>query len=154
MSLPKVVMQPKLGTQLKTALLRTMLLLLSMLALAGCASGQKMSELDKVQYAYSAAIRWGDFEGAWQLVDPEYREANPLTALELERYKQIQVTAYRDLAAQATPDGIAMREIQVGVVNRHTLVERSLRYTESWRYDPQAGTWWLTVGLPDFWAGD
>ena len=154
MSLPKVVMQPKLGTQLKTALLKTMLLLLSMLALAGCASGQKMSELDKVQYAYSAAIRWGDFEGAWQLVDPEYREAHPLTALELERYKQIQVTAYRDLAAQATPDGIEMREIEVGVVNRHTLVERSLRYTESWRYDPKAGAWWLTVGLPDFWAGD
>jgi hypothetical protein len=150
MSKLKVAMQPKIGTQLKTALL----LLLSMLALAGCASGQKTNELDKVQYAYSAAIRWGDFEGAWQLVDPEYREAHPLSDLELERYKQIQVTSYRDLAANATPDGIAMREIQVGVVNRHTLVERSLRYTESWRYDPKAGTWWLTVGLPDFWAGD
>ena len=47
-----------------------------------------------------------------------------------------------------------MREIEVGVVNRHTLVERSLRYTERWRYDPKARTWWLTVGLPDFWAGD
>ena len=154
MSLPKVVMQPKLDTQLKIALLKTMLLLLSMLALAGCASGQKMSELQKVQYAYSAAVRWGDFEGAWHLVDPEYREAHPLSELELERYKQIQVTAYRDLGAQAMPDGLEMREIQVGVVNRHTLVERSLRYTESWRYDPKAGTWWLTVGLPDFWAGD
>ena len=32
------------------------------------------SELDKVQYAYSAAIRWGDFEGAWNLVDPEYKK--------------------------------------------------------------------------------
>ena len=47
-----------------------------------------------------------------------------------------------------------MREIQIGVVNRHTLAERSLRYTERWRYDPEAKTWWLTVGLPDFWAGD
>lgn len=154
MSLLKVAMQPKPGTQLKTALLNTMLLLLSVLALAGCASGQKTNELDKVQYAYSAAIRWGDFEGAWQLVDPAYRDAHPLSALELERYKQIQVTGYRDLAAQATPDGIAVREIQVGMVNRHTLVERSLRYTERWRYDPEAKTWWLTVGLPDFWAGD
>ena len=156
MSLLKVAMQPKPGTQLKPALLKTMLLLLllSVLALAGCASGTKTNELDKVQYAYSAAIRWGDFEGAWQLVDPEYRDAHPLSELELERYKQIQVTGYRDLAAQATPDGIAAREIQVGMVNRHTLVERSLRYTERWRYDPEAKTWWLTVGLPDFWAGD
>ena len=154
MSKLKVAMQPTPGTQLKPALLKTMLLLLSVLALAGCASGTKTNELDKVQYAYSAAIRWGDFEGAWQLVDPEYRDAHPLSTLELERYKQIQVTGYRDLAAQATPDGIAVREIQVGMVNRHTLVERSLRYTERWRYDPEAKTWWLTVGLPDFWAGD
>ena len=154
MSMLKVAMQPKPGTQLKTTLLKTMVLLLSVLALAGCASGTKTNELDKVQYAYSAAIRWGDFEGAWQLVDPEYRDAHPLSALELERYKQIQVTGYRDLAAQATPDGIAVREIQVGMVNRHTLVERSLRYTERWRYDPESKTWWLTVGLPDFWAGD
>ena len=130
------------------------LLLLGMLALAACASGQKTSELDKVQYAYSAAIRWGDFEGAWQLVDPKYRQAHPLSELELERYKQIQVTAYRDLAAQVSPDGTAVREIQIGVVNRHTLVERSLRYTERWRYDPEAKAWWLAVGLPDFWAGD
>jgi hypothetical protein len=153
-------MQTKPGTQPEptvrgSALLRTMLLLLAALVLlAGCATGNKTSELDKVQYAYSAAIRWGDFEGAWQLVDPEYRQAHPLSELELERYKQIQVTAYRDLAAQATPDGIAMREIQIGVVNRHTLVERTLRYTERWRYDPEAKTWWLTVGLPDFWAGN
>lgn len=133
---------------------RKLLPLLAMLALVACASGQKTSELDKVQYAYSAAIRWGDFEGAWQLVDPAYREAHPLSAVELERYRQIQVTSYRDLAAQATPDGIAMREVQIGVVNRHTQVERSLRYTERWRYDPEAKAWWLTVGLPDFWAGD
>ena len=133
---------------------KLVLLLLVVLALAACASGQKTSELDKVQYAYSAAIRWGDFEGAWQLVDPQFREAHPLSALELERYKQIQVTSYRDLAAQVAPDGTAMREVQIGVVNRHTLVERNLRYTERWRFDPEAKIWWLAVGLPDFWAGD
>jgi len=144
-----------LGRQLQAGIrLKTVLLLLGVLALAGCASGQQTSELDKLQYAYSAAIRWGDFEGAWLLVDPKYRETHPISELELERYKQIQVTGYRDLGAQTSPDGIAMREIQIGVVNRHTLVERSLRYTERWRYDPEAKVWWLTVGLPDFWAGD
>ena len=126
--------------------------LLAALLLAGCATQQQASELQKVQYAYSAAIRWGDFEGAWQLVDPEYRAANPMSALEFERYKQVQVSAYRDLAAQAIPQSVAMREIQIGVVNRHTQVERSLRYTEHWRYDPESKHWWLTVGLPDFWV--
>ena len=128
---------------------RLVLLLLAMLALAACASGQKTSELDKVQYAYSAAIRWGDFEGAWQLVDPEYRQAHPLSALELERYKQIQVAGYRDVAVQTLPDGDVVREIQIDLVNRHTLTERSTRYTERWHFEPEAKTWWLVGGLPD-----
>ena len=125
------------------------------LLLAGCVTTSGRGDaLHRVQYAYSAAIRWGDFEGAWQLVDPEYREQHPLTELELARYKQIQVSAYRELAAEVGEDDIAMREIQMGVVNRHTQVERTLRYTERWRYDPEARTWWLTVGLPDLWQGD
>ena len=129
------------------------LFLLLALLLAGCASSGQVNALDKVQYAYSAAIRWGDFEGAWLLVDPEYRRAHPMSEIEFERYKQVQISAYRDLGAQTTPDGLAMREIEIGVINRHTLAERSTRYTERWRYDPEAKTWWLTVGLPDFWSG-
>lgn len=125
------------------------------LLLAGCATNSsRTTALDRVQYAYSAAIRWGDFEGAWQLVDPEYREQHPLTDLELARYKQIQISAYRELASEVGEDDIAMREIHLGVVNRHTQVERTLRYTERWRYDPEAKTWWLTVGLPDLWRDD
>jgi hypothetical protein len=122
--------------------------------LAACASSQpKMSELDKLQYAWSAAIRWGDFEGAWNLLDPKYREAHPLTELELSRYKQIQVSGYHDLGSQVLPDS-ARREVEIGVVNRNTMAERSMRYTEEWRYDPQAKTWWVMSGLPDFWAGE
>lgn len=121
--------------------------------LAGCASNKEMSALDKAQYAYSAAIRWNDFEGGWTLVDPKYREANPMTALELERYKQIQVSGYRDLAAQVG-ESSAAREIEIGVINRHNMTTRSMRYTERWRYDQETKTWWLTVGLPDFWQGE
>lgn len=122
--------------------------------LAGCATGQpKMSELDKLQYAWSAAIRWGDFEGAWNLLDPAYRDAHPLTDLELSRYKQIQVSGYHDLGSQVFEDG-ARREVEIGVINRNTMGERSLRYTEQWRYDPATKNWWVTSGLPDFWAGE
>ena len=121
--------------------------------LAGCASDIKRNSIDRVQYAYSAAIRWGDFEGAWQLADPEYRKAHPMTDLELARYSQIQVTSYHDLATQTLPDGDIVREIEINLVNRHTLVERTTRYTERWRFDPAAKTWWLVGGLPDFWQG-
>jgi len=78
-------------------------LCLCMLALAGCASsGHDTNQLDRNQYAYSAAIRWGDFEGAWMLVDPKYRDEHPMSDLELERYKQIQVAGYRDIAEYPT----------------------------------------------------
>ena len=46
-----------------------------------------------------------------------------------------------------------MRDIQIGVINRHTQAERSVRYREQWRWDPEAKTWWVTSGLPDLWAG-
>lgn len=126
-----------------------------LLALAGCATGgQKMDDLQRAQYDYSAAIRWNDFEGAWSMVDPDYRKKHPKTDLEFERYKQIQVAGYTDLAAQVAPDNLsARREIQISVINKHDMSERGIRYTEVWRYDPEAKTWWVTSGLPDFWAG-
>lgn len=126
-----------------------------LLALVACASsGPKMTELEKLQYAYSAAIRWGDFEGAWQLVDPKYREAHPISEIEFSRYEQIQISAYRDLATNTSLDaGTSIREIQIGVVNKNNMTERGLRYTERWAYDPVAKVWWLQVGLPDLWQG-
>ena len=129
--------------------------MLMALALAACATGGKqMDALDRAQYDWSAAIRWNDFEGAWTLVDPEYREQHPMSALEFERYKQVQVSGYSDLASQVAPDKqSARREIQINVINKHTMTERGLRYTEVWRYDPEARAWWITSGLPDFWAG-
>jgi len=47
-----------------------------------------------------------------------------------------------------------VREIEIGVINRHTLAERTLRYRERWRWDPEAGSWWIEGGLPDLWAGE
>ena len=123
----------------------------ALLLLAACASTPDRGDvLREVQYAWSAAIRWGDFEGAWQLVDPAYREAHPLSSLELERYRQVQVSRYHELGGQVSGDR-ASREIEIGVVNRNTLVQRDARYREEWRYDAAAGTWWITGGLPDFW---
>ena len=50
------------------------------------------------------------------------------------------------------PDGTQLREIQIELVNRNTLSQRRVRFTEIWRYDAEAKTWWI-AGLPDFWQG-
>jgi hypothetical protein len=131
--------------------------LTALLVLTGCATAAKSTQrdaLDRNQYTWSAAIRWGDFEGAVNLIDPELNEKQPPTAIELERYRQVQISAYRDLGENRNLEaGTAVREVDIGVVNRHTQDARSVRYRETWRWDPEAKTWWITSGLPDLWAG-
>lgn len=141
----------KILARLPFARLPWLLALALVLALGGCATASdRGSALQRAQYAWSAAIRWGDFEGAWNMVDPDYREAHPMTELEFERYKQVQISSYRDLGAQSG-DGTAMRGVEIGVVNRNTLQARQARYVERWRYDPDSNTWWVTSGLPNLW---
>ncbi|PJK06965.1 hypothetical protein CO614_07080 [Lysobacteraceae bacterium NML120232] len=120
----------------------------------GCASsGGQAGALERAQYAYSAAIRWGDLDGAWMQLAPELRAQGEMNEIERNRWKQIQITSYRVLSSDATPDGGAARLIEIGVANRHTLTERQLRYQEVWRWDAASKTWFLTSGLPDLWAG-
>ena len=131
-------------------------LLVMALGFAATADAGKRSErnrLDRIQYDWSAAVRWGDLEGAWNLVDPEVRKAKPMTDLDFSRYQQVQVSSYRTLGGTDGPDGTVLREVRIEVINRHTLSQREVRYTEVWRYDREAKTWWNTAGLPDFWAG-
>jgi hypothetical protein len=131
----------------------SLLLGLLLVSIAGTAfAGKKSSELERNQYSFSAAIRWADFEGAWTMVDPDVRKAKPMTEVDFSRYEQIQVTSYRDLAVMPGPDGTELREIQIELINRNTLRQRRVRFTEVWRYDAEAKTWWIAA-LPDFWQG-
>ena len=129
--------------------------LLCLSLLVACAStGTQSTKLDQAQYAWSGAIRWGDFEGAVNLIDPKVREKLELTPLQLERYKQVQISSYRDIGASSDLDaGTAVRDIEIGVINRHTMAERTVRYRETWRWDAEAKAWWITGQLPDLWDG-
>lgn len=150
---PGATMQTLVPIRARLRTIATLLIALMLVSLAGAAvAGKKNAVLDKNQYAYSAAIRWGDFEGAWTMVDPKIRKDKPMSAVEFSRYEQIQISGYRDLASMPGPDGSQMREVQIDVINRNTMKQRRLRYTEVWRYDPEAKNWWID-SLPDFWQG-
>lgn len=127
--------------------------LLALLAPAAAQSRLQRGKLQQVQDAYAASIRWGDFENAWQAVDPAYRAEHPMTELEFERYKQIQISGYRDLSTRGGPDGTVERAVELRVINNYTMAERTERYVERWRWDPEAKRWWLVVGMPDLWKG-
>lgn len=130
------------------------LALVLVLAPAAAQSRLQRGKLQQVQEAYAAAIRWGDFENAWQAVDPAYKAEHPMTELEFERYQQVQISGYRDLMTSGEPDGTVERAVELRVINKHTMAERTMRYRERWRWDPEAKRWWLVVGLPDLWNGE
>lgn len=137
-----------------TALRRVVFALTALagLALAACSSGPgtRAEALQRTLYDYSGAIRWNQFEAAYDAIDPEVRRSRPLTDFELERMKQVQVTRYEVVSERPLPDGRIAREVEISLVNRHTQTERTVRVRETWRYDETAQRWWQTEGLPNF----
>ena len=133
-------------------------LVLSLLVAAGAsaADGPSRSQRAKLvptQAAYTAAVRWSDFEAAENFIDPQQRQAHPLGDVQRERYRQVQVSSYRERSSSMDAEGMLERRIEMGVINRNTQAERTVLVTERWRWDPEAKRWWQMQGLPDLWQG-
>ena len=129
-------------------------LLLAAMSLQAAGPGRaQRAKLAQTQAAYVAAVRWSDFEAAENFIDPQQRQAHPLGDLQRERYRQVQVSRYRERSSGVGEGGTVERRIELGVVNRNTQAERTVLVTERWRWDPQAKRWWQAAGLPDLWQG-
>ena len=129
-------------------------LLLASLPAQAQSKRKQGQQLERMQSVLTAAMRWGEFEQAWELVDPAYRKAHPMTELTLARYQQVQVSGYTDGTSSVADDGSVLRNIDLRVINKHTMAERTVRFREQWRWDAEARRWWLAGGLPDLWAGE
>jgi hypothetical protein len=127
-----------------------LLLVLSILLLAACATQERSRSLTTTLSAYGGVLRWGDFACAAQFIDPKVRAEHPISELDRARYKQVRVTEYDDGSG---PVPISPTEVQqtvrISVVNIHTQAERTVIDRQTWHYDEQARHWWLTSGLPD-----
>ncbi len=126
-------------------------LAMAMLVLAACGTNMKSREtlLTETLRTYAAAIRWGTIEQAETFIDPAYRAANPLTALDLERYKQVRFTAYNDRAPIPVDENEVRQVVEIGLVNVNSQSSRSVVDQQVWKYDEPAKRWLLTTGLPD-----
>jgi hypothetical protein len=112
----------------------------------------QFKQFEAVQSQYASAIRWNEFEMAWGHIDPAYRKENPLSDLEKERLKQIQVTGYTEKTQDYLADGSIEQTVEIRLINRNTQAERKVFDTQIWRWDEKVKRWWLTTGLPDFTA--
>ncbi|MHB1058417.1 MAG: hypothetical protein ACYC0F_11140 [Rhodanobacter sp.] len=128
----------------------SILAVLSVLLLAGCATKTRSDALTATLNAYGSTLRWGDFQSAAQFIEPAQRAAHPLSPLDLARYQQVRVSEY-DNGAGPVPTGNfdVQQTVLINLVNIHTQSERSIVDHQTWHYDEKARHWWLTSGLPD-----
>lgn len=124
----------------------TLLLLVLLSACAGT-GGDKVRQ--SALSEYGAAIRWGEFDRAQEFVDPIHRAEHPITELDRERFKLIQVSGYEVKHASATADGL-QQTVEIRVINKLTQSERTLTDRQTWRWDEAGKRFWLMSGLPDF----
>ena len=130
-----------------------LLLLASLLALASCATKQHSRDLLNVAlYDYQSAIRWGNFTGALDFLDPEVLSKKPVSPIDLKRYEQIQVTGYTVQGGGSPEEGRHHQVVEVRFINRHTQAEKVILDQQQWRYDAELKRWWLVTGLPDITA--
>ncbi|MFT3808019.1 hypothetical protein [Arenimonas sp.] len=124
------------------------LALLALLSACGTTSGKSAQQSTLSEYA--AAIRWGEFDRAQDFVDPVHRQEHPITDLDRERFKHMQVSGYEVKHASMTPDGGLQQTVEIRVINKLTQSERTLTDRQTWRWDEAGKRLWLTSGLPDF----
>ncbi|WEN15192.1 hypothetical protein PY254_00485 [Rhodanobacter sp. AS-Z3] len=124
--------------------------LLSVLLLAGCATKTRSDSLTTTLKAYGSTLRWGDFQSATQFIEPKVRTAHPLTSLQRARFQQVRVTEYDDGAGPVPINDTDVQQTAViNLVNIHTQSERSIVDHQTWHYDEATKHWWLMSGLPD-----
>ncbi len=118
--------------------------------LAGCATLQRRDQLrDQTLEAYAAALRWGDFQSAWNYVDPAVRAAHPLTAQQKARYNTVRVAQYETPGPSATGPDTVQQTVQISLIIKSSQQVYSVLDHQSWRWDAKDRHWWLESGLPD-----
>ncbi len=130
--------------------LTSLVVLLMALALVACGNikPSKTDALDSALYDFSAAMRWNDFDKAYDFVDPKTKVEHPLSDIDRARYTQVEIANYEVITRLDGP-GTVDQQVRLSLVNRNTQVGRSMVYREHWRYDETIKHWWLVSGLPD-----
>lgn len=126
-----------------------LVLLLVMVALAGCAGAVRNESLRVRLYNYAAAVRWNEIDQAAAYVDPAIRAEKPFSAEQRERWKLVQVSRYFEGPRGVDAQGRVTQTVQIELIDRATQTVRTVVDRQIWRYDEPAETWWLETGLPE-----
>lgn len=116
----------------------------------GCATIKektRMADFEKVSKSYEKVMLDSDFETAHRFTDSEaVREAADLKA-----YEDFRIVEYHVKKGQVSDDKIKINQIaEVKYYRNDSLVVRTIRYEQLWKYDEVKKTWLLQTGLPVF----
>ncbi|MBO9661375.1 hypothetical protein [Dokdonella sp.] len=130
---------------------KALLMVAASALLASCATDKMRSKetlLTDTLRSYASTIRWGAVENAQAFIDPKVLAEHPPSTLELERFKQVQITGYNEQPALPVGDNEVRQTVEISLVNVNTQAARSVIDRQTWRYDEEAKRWWLMTGLP------
>ena len=129
---------------------RALVIALTLLILAACASSPSNRERTQMMERWEVLVRWNEFDALLDFIHPDYLAEHPVTERELDRLNQFRVTEYRARQVVLAPDGAsAERLARIRMYHKGSSRERVVDHREVWRYDDDLQAWMLHSGLPD-----
>lgn len=124
------------------------MVLVSALLMSGCGSFSSSRQNDLMEATlshYGSALRWGYYESAFSLHDPELPQSPvpDMRKLRLTHYEVIQPPVMED-------DLTAVQVVRIEYVRENEQRVQVLSDTQRWRYDPKREAWWLISPFPPF----
>ena len=128
----------------------TVLLFLLYIGLASCVTPKKEKNLDETLQQYETIVRWSQWDAAVDFLDLEYLEENPITGLDMDRFRLFRVTQYIVRSAAPFENGDAfLQVVEIRLFNRNRAIEKVIIDRQEWRYNEGRERWLLHSGLPD-----
>lgn len=127
--------------------MRPLLLALLLPACAVVGDSKRNITFDKASHYYENALRWGDYEAAEKIRRP----AGAPVALDKAALERIKITAYETKGYALSEDHNEIRnEVLIRYYNQDHMTEHTVTDIQTWEYDPDVKTWFITSPLPDF----
>src|SRR5690606_25345304 len=92
----------------------------TLLVLGACAKTEIRSRetlLTETLRSYAATVRWGDMQQAQAFIEPTQLAKNPPSAIELARFRQVQVSGYEAQTPIPVSEVEVRQSVQIELVN-------------------------------------
>ena len=121
------------------------------LLILGCASYQlsrQMEKFDLVSQNYANALKWSDFQAAYNYSKDAQTGSNPP---DFRKLQLARVTSYEVRQFTASDDNSQVRQIvEIKYYKVNYNVVQTIIDHQLWEYDPENNIWHLQSKLPDF----